>query len=41
MFRASGEYSKIGGHIFEGTERETVIQETVMTRIGVDVSCVP
>lgn len=31
-----GEYSSIGGKIFEGTERETVLQETVMTRIGVD-----
>ena len=31
-----GEYSSIGGRIFEGTERETVLQETVMTRIGVD-----
>ena len=31
-----GEYSSIGGKIFEGTERETVIQETVMTRVGVD-----
>jgi tartrate dehydrogenase/decarboxylase / D-malate dehydrogenase len=31
-----GEYSSIGGKIFEGTDRETVIQETVMTRIGVD-----
>ncbi|MFT4783034.1 MAG: tartrate dehydrogenase/decarboxylase/D-malate dehydrogenase, partial [Paracoccaceae bacterium] len=31
-----GEYSSIGGRIFEGTERETVIQETVMTRIGID-----
>ena len=31
-----GEYSSIGGRIFEGTERETVMQETVMTRIGVD-----
>lgn len=31
-----GEYSSIGGRIFEGTERETVIQETVMTRHGVD-----
>ncbi|MGL4440899.1 MAG: isocitrate/isopropylmalate family dehydrogenase, partial [Bosea sp. (in: a-proteobacteria)] len=30
-----GEYSSIGGRIFGGTERETVIQETVMTRIGV------
>ncbi|RAR10367.1 tartrate dehydrogenase [Stemphylium lycopersici] len=31
-----GEYSSIGGKIFEGTEREVVMQETVMTRIGVD-----
>lgn len=31
-----GEYSSIGGRIFHGTERETVIQETVMTRTGVD-----
>ncbi|RVX73764.1 D-malate dehydrogenase [decarboxylating] [Exophiala mesophila] len=31
-----GEYSSIGGMIFQGTERETVIQETVMTRTGVD-----
>ncbi|KAN0062282.1 hypothetical protein ACQY0O_005463 [Thecaphora frezii] len=31
-----GEYSKIGGAIFEGTEREIVMQETVMTRVGVD-----
>jgi len=31
-----GEYSDVGGRIFEGTERETVIQETVMTRTGVD-----
>ncbi|MBA2548632.1 MAG: tartrate dehydrogenase [Burkholderiaceae bacterium] len=31
-----GEYSSIGGRIFEGTEREVVIQETVMTRHGVD-----
>lgn len=31
-----GEYSSVGGKIFEGTERETVIQETVMTRVGVD-----
>jgi len=31
-----GEYSSIGGKIFEGTERETVVQETVMTRTGVD-----
>ncbi|MCX8113829.1 MAG: tartrate dehydrogenase [Burkholderiaceae bacterium] len=31
-----GEYSSIGGRMFEGTEREVVIQETVMTRIGID-----
>jgi tartrate dehydrogenase/decarboxylase/D-malate dehydrogenase len=31
-----GEYSSIGGRIFEGTDRETVVQETVMTRTGVD-----
>ncbi|MFD4253376.1 tartrate dehydrogenase [Amycolatopsis thermoflava] len=31
-----GEYSSIGGKIFAGTERETVVQETVMTRTGVD-----
>ncbi|MCM5680415.1 tartrate dehydrogenase [Schlegelella sp. S2-27] len=31
-----GEYSSIGGRMFEGTERELVIQETVMTRTGVD-----
>ena len=31
-----GEYSSIGGRMFKGTKREIVIQETVMTRIGVD-----
>ena len=31
-----GEYSSIGGTMFPGTDREVVIQETVMTRIGVD-----
>ncbi|KAH6990189.1 hypothetical protein EDB80DRAFT_729649 [Ilyonectria destructans] len=31
-----GEYSSVGGIMFEGTERETVIQETIMTRVGVD-----
>jgi tartrate dehydrogenase/decarboxylase/D-malate dehydrogenase len=31
-----GEYSSIGGRMFPGTQREAVIQETVMTRIGVD-----
>ena len=31
-----GEYSSIGGRMFPGTDREFVVQETVMTRIGVD-----
>jgi tartrate dehydrogenase/decarboxylase/D-malate dehydrogenase len=31
-----GEYSSIGGRIFEGTENEMAIQETVFTRRGVD-----
>ncbi len=31
-----GEYSSIGGRMYEGTEREIVIQETVMSRFGVD-----
>ena len=31
-----GEYSSIGGRMFEGTSREIVMQETVMSRIGVD-----
>jgi tartrate dehydrogenase/decarboxylase / D-malate dehydrogenase len=31
-----GEYSSVGGRMFEGTEREVVIQETVMSRVGVD-----
>ncbi|CAM5286821.1 MAG TPA: tartrate dehydrogenase [Thauera sp.] len=31
-----GEYSAIGGRMFEGTERETVIQESIFTRKGVD-----
>ncbi|MFG1605145.1 tartrate dehydrogenase [Actinoplanes sp. NPDC049265] len=31
-----GEYSSVGGRVFAGTERETVLQETVMTRVGVD-----
>jgi tartrate dehydrogenase/decarboxylase/D-malate dehydrogenase len=31
-----GEYSSIGGRMFAGTEREFVVQETVMTRVGVD-----
>jgi tartrate dehydrogenase/decarboxylase/D-malate dehydrogenase len=31
-----GEYSSIGGRMFADTEREVVIQETVMSRVGVD-----
>jgi tartrate dehydrogenase/decarboxylase/D-malate dehydrogenase len=31
-----GEYSSIGGRMFAGTEREFVLQETVMSRVGVD-----
>ena len=31
-----GEYSSIGGRVFEGTDREMVMQETIMTRKGVD-----
>ena len=31
-----GEYSSVGGRLFEGTERETVLQEAVFTRHGVD-----
>ncbi|HHI82459.1 MAG TPA: tartrate dehydrogenase [Rhizobiales bacterium] len=31
-----GEYSSIGGRMFQGTDREVVIQETVMSRTGVD-----
>ena len=31
-----GEYSSVGGRMFAGTEREFVVQETIMTRTGVD-----
>lgn len=31
-----GEYSSVGGRIFAGTDREVVVQETIMTRKGVD-----
>jgi tartrate dehydrogenase/decarboxylase/D-malate dehydrogenase len=31
-----GEYSNMGGRMFPGTPREIVVQETVMTRTGVD-----
>lgn len=31
-----GEYTDLGGRIFEGTDREVVLQESVFTRKGVD-----
>jgi tartrate dehydrogenase/decarboxylase/D-malate dehydrogenase len=31
-----GEYSSVGGRIFAGTERETVMQESIFTRHGTD-----
>ena len=31
-----GEYSSIGGRMFEDTDREFVVQETIMTRTGVN-----
>jgi len=31
-----GEYSNVGGRIYEGTEEETVVQQTVFTRRGVN-----
>ncbi|QEM69325.1 tartrate dehydrogenase [Geobacter sp. FeAm09] len=31
-----GEYSNVGGRMFEGTERELVLQESIFTRKGVD-----
>jgi len=31
-----GEYSSVGGRMYEGTEREIVMQQTIMSRIGVD-----
>lgn len=31
-----GEYSEVGGRMFSGTDREIVMQETVMSRTGVD-----
>ncbi len=31
-----GEYSSVGGRMYAGTEREIVMQETVMSRVGVD-----
>jgi tartrate dehydrogenase/decarboxylase / D-malate dehydrogenase len=31
-----GEYSSVGGRMYGGTEREVVIQDTVMSRVGID-----
>jgi tartrate dehydrogenase/decarboxylase / D-malate dehydrogenase len=31
-----GEYSNVGGRMYEGSEREIVMQQTIMSRIGVD-----
>ncbi len=31
-----GEYSSVGGRMYGGTDREIVIQETIMSRVGVD-----
>ena len=31
-----GEYSAVGGKMFEGTDREIVLQESIFTRIGTD-----
>lgn len=31
-----GEYSSVGGKMFPGTDREFVVQDTIMTRTGVD-----
>ena len=31
-----GEYSSVGGKMYEGTEREIVLQETVMSKHGID-----
>lgn len=31
-----GEYSNVGGRLYEGTDREVVMQTTVMSRTGVD-----
>ena len=31
-----GEYSAVGGRMYPGTEREIVMQETIMSRVGVD-----
>jgi len=34
--KKEGEYSEMGGRIFAGTDREVVIQESLLSRKGVD-----
>ena len=31
-----GEYSSVGGKMYQGTDREIVVQETIMSRVGID-----
>ena len=31
-----GEYSSVGGRMYQGTDREVVIQETIMSKYGID-----
>ena len=31
-----GEYSSVGGRMYQGTDREIVVQETVMSKVGID-----
>ena len=31
-----GEYSSVGGRMYEGTEREIALQETIMSKHGID-----
>jgi tartrate dehydrogenase/decarboxylase / D-malate dehydrogenase len=33
---SEGEYSEVGGRIFQGTDREMAVQETIFTRLAVD-----
>ena len=33
---SEGEYSSIGGRIFQGTDNETAVQETIMSKKGID-----
>ena len=38
LFRSNteGEYSSVGGRMFEGTDREMALQETIMSKHGID-----